>query len=399
MSLTAPFPWFGGKRRWADRIWQKLGNPTAYAEPFAGSLAVLLHKKIPCQREVVGDTDGGISNFWRAMQNAPDEVAYWAEYPTIHQDLTARHLWLKNWFIENYQKLSEDPHFYDAKVAGWWVWGVSLWIGGGWCHVESDRMPTLSGAGKGGRGVSQQVKHYDKIPRIKAGKGGDGVSQQRTAINDQIPHVSHCGAGSGVSAQRRDQIPRISDCGVGQGVSAQRAELKKDDQMPMVQPSGGGRGVCLQTIHRPHLLDWFHRLQERLRSVIVLNRSWESALTPTVLMQTDTMKRRGGVVTGIFLDPPYLTSDRVATLYASDLDNESDAVAVKSFKWAIEHGEEYRIAYACHDGDFDVPDGWIKETKSFKGPNTQRGKQDCVMFSPACNTNETKDQIGMFDDV
>lgn len=25
-----------------------------------------------------------------------------------------------------------DPDIYDAKIAGWWVWGASCWIGGGW---------------------------------------------------------------------------------------------------------------------------------------------------------------------------------------------------------------------------------------------------------------------------
>ena len=43
-ATRAPFPWYGGKRRWAELIWSKLGNPGVYAEPFAGSLAVLLHR-------------------------------------------------------------------------------------------------------------------------------------------------------------------------------------------------------------------------------------------------------------------------------------------------------------------------------------------------------------------
>ena len=96
--LAAPFPYSGGKRRWADTIWQHLGNPVVYAEPFAGSLAVLLQRQGGAgPREIVCDLDGGICNFWRAIQYAPEEVAYWADYPTIHQDLTARHAWLRQW--------------------------------------------------------------------------------------------------------------------------------------------------------------------------------------------------------------------------------------------------------------------------------------------------------------
>ena len=83
-ELHAPFPFYGGKRRWASLIWERLGNPTVYAEPFAGSLACLLQRPGGAGiREIVCDTDGGICNFWRAVSNDPHEVAYWADYPTI----------------------------------------------------------------------------------------------------------------------------------------------------------------------------------------------------------------------------------------------------------------------------------------------------------------------------
>ena len=112
-----------------------------YVEPFAGSLACLLARPDGAgQREIVCDLDGGISNFWRAVTAEPDLVAAWADYPTFHADLTARHKWLRAWFAEHSAELSADPHFYCAKVAGWWVWGISLWIGGGWCNATLVRI-------------------------------------------------------------------------------------------------------------------------------------------------------------------------------------------------------------------------------------------------------------------
>ena len=90
-GLAAPFPYFGGKARRAAEIWERLGTPDVYSEPFAGSLAVLLHREEPARREIVTDLDGHICNFWRAMQHDPEGVALAADYPTIHQDLTARH--------------------------------------------------------------------------------------------------------------------------------------------------------------------------------------------------------------------------------------------------------------------------------------------------------------------
>ena len=66
--------------------------------------------------------------------------------PTIHHDLTARHRWLKEWAEANAAKLSGDPHFYDVKAAGWWVWGRSIWIGTGWGVSVGDRIPQASAA-------------------------------------------------------------------------------------------------------------------------------------------------------------------------------------------------------------------------------------------------------------
>ena len=55
MTLKAPFPYYGGKARLAPQIWERLGNPEVYVEPFAGSLACLLARPDgPGPREIVG---------------------------------------------------------------------------------------------------------------------------------------------------------------------------------------------------------------------------------------------------------------------------------------------------------------------------------------------------------
>jgi hypothetical protein len=50
-------------------------------------------------------------------------------------DLTARHLWLCQQ-AEFRERMKSDPDYYDVKIAGWWVYGISAWIGGGWCSVQ-----------------------------------------------------------------------------------------------------------------------------------------------------------------------------------------------------------------------------------------------------------------------
>jgi len=150
--LKAPFPWFGGKSRVARQVWDAFGDVPNYVEPFAGSLAVLLGRPSEPRTETVNDKDACISNFWRALQAAPEEVARWADYPVIEADLHARHRWLVAWLDEHRERLHTDPNFFDAQVAGWWVWGICQWIGSGWCAngFTSDRISAEGERYRGG---------------------------------------------------------------------------------------------------------------------------------------------------------------------------------------------------------------------------------------------------------
>ena len=379
-GLSAPFPWYGGKRQWAKTILERLGDDAdSYVEPFAGSLAVLLHKPEPYPREIVCDIDGMLCNFWRAVKFDPEQTAYWADWPTVHFDLTARHKWLVEWGKSNIDALKEDPEYFDAKVAGWWCWGVSNWIGGGFCEAVY-----------GGHVSVDQIPHVTSYPT----GGGQGVQVQRKVIGDQIPHVNSypTGGGQGVQVQRKvigenvgDKIPQVNHKSGGRGVQAQRKVIGKNvgDKIPQVNHKSGGRGgVQAQNKNMPTIGEWFEALSCRLGKVVVLNRGWKSAISKTILGNT---KSHPGTP-AVFLDPPYLTSDRKAVLYESDKSGGSDVAARESYEWAVGNGNEYRIAYACHEGDFEVPEGWDSMATTFKGVHdTAKKKQrDMVMFSPAC---------------
>ena len=172
--MRAPFPWFGSKRKVADIVWQHLGDVDNYIEPFAGSMAVLLerpnhHKK---RQETVNDIDAYVSNFWRALKADPEQVARYASDPINENDLNARHLWLVSTGKERIENINIDPDYYDAKVAGWWVWGLCVWIGSGWCDKAYRQLPHLSG----GQGINRQLPHLG--PRR-------GINRQRPDISDR----------------------------------------------------------------------------------------------------------------------------------------------------------------------------------------------------------------------
>jgi DNA adenine methylase len=172
--LRAPFPYFGGKRDVARLIWQRFGRVRQYIEPFCGSAAVLLGAREPASLEVVGDVNGFLANFWRAVKHQPAEVAQEADYPVSHIDLGARHVWLMGQRDRLGSELQDPLWPGDARVAGWWLWGQCCWIGSGWCEWLG-QVPHASDAGMGVQALGQ-VPHAGN-----AGRGELLTSSGRTA--------------------------------------------------------------------------------------------------------------------------------------------------------------------------------------------------------------------------
>ena len=448
-KLTAPFVWHGGKRRWAEDVWARFGEVEVYSEPFAATAAMLLGSPRMSPREIICDIYGFIPNFWRAVRADPHTVARWADKPTFHHDLYATHIWLLNWGREFGQRLMVDLDFYDAKAAGLWVWGVNLWIGGGWCadvgdgELPMDAIPQMRN-GRGGHGVSQARENLpsplpsDKMPSVHKATAGTGSSAQRVNVPnptpaDKRPHIKDHRGGTGTGVQREDVPQPLADripytgsrAPHGRGLMAQREGIPSPlprDQRPGIGDKSNSRGIHKQNIplatepqycaacgasgicptcggghffgaqhfgkmpigEGERLFNWFYALAERLAKVVVLNRDWRSAVTPTVLQHTDTAPKPE---VAVFLDPPYtLRSGRSDTLYQSDVDGESDDAAAAAYAWAVAHGDLYRIAYAMHvvdgESDFPVPEGWEARVKSFS--RGRDGAQDLMIFSPRC---------------
>lgn len=163
--MKAPFPYFGGKSKIADKVWAAIGNPAHYIEPFFGSGAVLLNRPdYSGQTETVNDKDGFVCNVWRALQYEPDEVARWCDWPVNHADLTARRIVL----MKNEKRLlgclKSDDEWYDAKLAGYWIWAASCWIGSGLTHMNA--IPHISDAGMG---INAPIPHI--------GDAGNGIPE------------------------------------------------------------------------------------------------------------------------------------------------------------------------------------------------------------------------------
>lgn len=131
---------FGGKSRVATSVWKRLGNVENYIEPFFGSGSVLMmrpsiHK---LRHETVNDIDAWLVNFWRSVREDPNAVAEHANWPVSELDLHARgdFIFHRKGVEKWVDKFRADPTYYNAKLAGWWVWGCCCRIGS-WCPNPS----------------------------------------------------------------------------------------------------------------------------------------------------------------------------------------------------------------------------------------------------------------------
>lgn len=352
--LPSPFPWFGGKRRAAAEVWQALGDCDHYIEPFCGSLAVLLNRPHAPKVETVNDLDGYIANFWRSVRLDPDAVADWCIAPVNEIDLTARHRWLcererKAAFLA---RMLADPDYYDPKIAGWWVWGISAWIGSNWCTGWWDGPD-----GTGGTGVHRQ------IPHLGDGWKGD-TARSPTSGTAGVP----------------TQLPNVG----GNGCSGVHRKM----------PNVGGNGV--DPLDATGVRSYLRALAERLRYVRVCNGDWSRVVTDAVWSDLAKGNKRAG----IFLDPPYADGTASADLYAAGGSGVSAEVAA----WAFEHGDnpKLRIVLCGYEGEHVIPPTWRTIERREKGgySNTGKGKggdennrhRERLWLSPGCLVTERERQ-------
>jgi len=373
VKLRAPFPWFGGKSRVAHLVWDRFGDVPNYVEPFAGSLAVLLGRPHEPRVETVNDVDCYLANFWRAVTAAPGDVAKWADWPINEADLHARHRWLVDQATFR-ERMKTEPDYFDAKVAGWWVWGISQWIGSGWCSQPEWTGRACFGSPRGIHTATEQRRPHvsgmgvhRKRPNL-GGRNNKGV--HRVPLSQQMPCL-HGDSGA-----------------TGRGIHASGLTRK----LPLV---GGtrGTGVCRPGAARLEALEqWFGALQARLRNVRVCCGDWKRILGPSPTVHI--------AKTAVFLDPPYDPEQiargrgrdgfaRTDRLYAQ----HDGTLSADVRRWAVEHGDDprLRIALCGYEGEHEMPSSWSVVAWTSQGGYSNRGAnprrnagRERIWFSPHC---------------
>ena len=207
--MIAPFPAFGGKSAIADLVWQRFGRVDNLVEPFANSAAVALGAPYIPTHETWNDLNGYVANFWRAVAADPDAVADAADWPVSEVDQHARHAWLIRQQTDLTARLMGDPDYYDAKVAGWWLWGICQYIGSGWCsgqgpwHSVDGRLVKGAAAGNGlwsqrphlgnaGMGINRKLPHLGNAGRGQCAEWTAHLHEMIGALRDRMRRVRVC---------------------------------------------------------------------------------------------------------------------------------------------------------------------------------------------------------------
>ncbi|WP_298625135.1 hypothetical protein [uncultured Zoogloea sp.] len=372
----APFPYFGNKRIAAPIMWAALGNPGNLVIPFAGSLAELWARPEVGKVETINDGSGLVANVWRAIQRDPEAVAVHADHPVIELDLHAWHRELVAAAEDLRAKLQSDPRFYDAELAGRWIWGASAWLGSGWCDGTLPlRRPEISG-GSG---------------RARNGHGVHGNSVGDRALHQTRPDLGggHGSASTGTGVHKT-KLPRLigSNGGahLGNGVNSSLPALAGSDGSGV----GFGSGVHSGTGRRlDGLVVWMRQLADRLRLVRITCGDFSRVLTPAVTISHG--------LTGVILDPPYGLKVRTKRIYddedAASMEHE-ETVAQRAAAWAREVGEDplYRIVLCGYEGEHEMPSSWWCVPWTARGGyglqahgrGRENREKERLWFSPGC---------------
>jgi site-specific DNA-adenine methylase len=322
--MKAPFPYFGNKARVAPRVWEMLGDPALYIEPFAGALGVYLNRPANTnpdfqRTEVLGDFSALITNIWRALKYQPARTALHACNIVSMLDYHATHKQLM--FYDKgalAEKMRLDPLYCDPEAAGLYIWLLSCAIGG---HPEIENNP---------RGIAFK------------GAAGQGVN----AITlGEMPHQSAAGKG--------DYEPPF--------YMLNRAFLCEE--------TGGFVGIKFWRVW-----GYFQTFQERLENTDIVCGDF---ITETLRFLTHSQLRRR-TTCGIFLDPPYNLSGNylygdidVGSIHARLVDF---CIHAREIFETRKHDGEYschgksdvsdlRIVISCHEGEYDelLKHGWHTE--------------------------------------
>lgn len=284
---------------------------------------------------------------------------YFANRVLVHNcDLIARRGALNAASGVLLEKLCADETFFDARLAGYWVWGASCSIGNGMSGKNEGR-PALKERARGVQSADLSMDEGKPIQEKKEGKASKSrphLTSKGQGSNSGSKSIPHLGGGSGVHAKSK---------------RASREEGKEELAAPF----------------NISIYHWLRRLSERLRNVRVVCGDWSRICGGN--WQTSIGK------CGIFFDPPYgEMAQRTGGIYNVD----SLTVAADVQAWCKTHGNnpDMRIVLAGYSEEHQalLAEGWREISWVAQGGYANQGKRggknkenrfkESLFLNPSC---------------
>ncbi len=292
-------------------------------------------------RECCNDANGFVTNFWRAIKNDPEAVAHHADHPAFENDLHARHAWLIGRRRNIVPQLEGDPNWYNARIAGWWVWGMALWIGHGFCSSKGPWRVVETDNGK-------------ELLRLPD-KDMDGISRQ----------LIQFGGDQGVKRKIPNNIPKE---------------------------------ILTSTDH--HVQEWFSRLQTRFADVRVACGDWTRVCTDSTTIHTADVNAvfldppfggdSGRVDKELYSDDDPTVAGRVLQWCVERGPDPRFRIALCGYD------SEHNVladTYGWDVYEWKGPAGYANQGESVAKENR---KLERIWFSPHCLKPQEKPSLGLF---
>ena len=419
MHIKAPFPWFGGKRRVANIVWQRFGDVKNYVEPFAGSIAVLLgrpHYPFEENRiETINDLDCYLANIWRCIKYDPDKTAEYADNWVCEADLHARH----RWCYDNHEfrhRMRTEPEYYDCKVGGYWLFGISSWIGDNWCRVKGAGMTGVTPCLTVNQGINRalppavddgiRAREQDSVPNL--GDSGQGINRALPPcdhLQQKVPILGSSGEGINRALPPCDHLQqKVPDLhNIGRGINRALPPCDHlDQQIPNLAHNNGMGCNRTQDISPTRcrtreerladLKQYMRKLQDRIRFVRVCNGDWKRVCTPTVT------HRHG--LTGLFLDPPYsIEKNKQTSVYGSMSKQHNLNDDMTEFLLENQNIDGFRIAICGLEGEYDLPNkywecvSWMGNSGYADKTKNNNREKERIWFNKQCLGSNKQPEI------
>jgi hypothetical protein len=262
-----------------------------------------------------------------------------ADWPVNEADLVARQNWLVRERESLTARLMADPEWCDPKAAGWWVWGISCWIGGGFGEREVGKCQPRTDGLLYGASINT-----GKLPEV------DGAKHGRRVHAGKMPRYAGHVSGNGINAGGK--LLHLSSAGTGMDACSGIAILAE--------------------------------VAARFRDVRVACGDWRRVVSPS------TLAHKYVPSVGVVLDPPYSQGDQV--VYSE----RSEDIAHVVRAWCLEHGDipTLRIALCGYAGEHDELEahGWSVHAwkaaggygNQSDGAGRENSHRERVWFSPHC---------------